>query len=320
MTGGQRLQIRKRILLFSVFLFVSVFIWFLNALSKNYTTVINYPLEYTEMPEDRVFVGTLPRQLELTVNSDGYTIMRYKVFRKPVPINFKVSAFNLNRPGQDSSRAYIITRYLKDQVALQLPAELQLLEIKPDTLHFQFAGRVSKQVPVIPDFRYEVDNQFTILDGISVEPGSVMVTGPDLILDTLEKVYTEKKELGLISRDYSDRVRLRSYNGLEYDRSRVLCTIELERFTEIQLSIPVEVIHQPDSISLQTFPSRIKFTCIVGLSKYERINANLIRAVVDYENITEGERMVEVEIRNVPLYLISYEYYPKSVEFLKSRR
>ena len=35
---GQKLQFRKRILLFSVFLLISVFIWFLNALGKNYTS------------------------------------------------------------------------------------------------------------------------------------------------------------------------------------------------------------------------------------------------------------------------------------------
>ncbi len=303
-----------------MFLLISVFIWFLNALSKNYTTVISYPLEYTEMPEDQVFVGALPEQLELTVNSHGYAIMQYKVFRNPVPINFKVSSFNLNRPGQDSSRAYIITRYLKDQVSLQLPSELQLLDIKPDTLHFRFAGSVSKQVPVVPDFWYEVDNQFTIRDGILVEPGTVMVTGPDVIVDTLEKVYTERKDLGLITRDYGKKVKIRPYNGLEFDQTRVLCRIELERFTEVNLSIPVEVVNLPDTISLQTFPSRIKFTCIVGLSKYDRISANLIRAVVDYASITDDARLLEVEILNTPAYLISYKYYPKSVEFLKSRK
>jgi len=139
---GQKLQFRKKILLFSVFLLISVFIWLLSALSKNYTSVIEYPLVYTDFPEERAFVGELPGHLDLRINAIGYALLRYKMFRKPVPISFKVSAFTLNRPGQDSSRAYILTRYLKDQVSRQLDPELQLLEIKPDTLHFQFARRV----------------------------------------------------------------------------------------------------------------------------------------------------------------------------------
>ena len=131
---GPKLQFRKRILLFSVFLLVSVFLWLMNALSKSYSAEIEYPLVYTDFPEDRVFVGDLPEHLDLLVNAHGYALLRYKTFRKPVPISFKVSSFNLSRPGQDSTRAFILTRYLRDQVDRQLPPELQLLDIHPDTL------------------------------------------------------------------------------------------------------------------------------------------------------------------------------------------
>jgi len=314
------LQFRKKILLFSVFLLISVFIWLLSALSKNYTSVIEYPLVYTDFPEERAFVGELPGHLDLRINAIGYALLRYKMFRKPVPISFKVSAFTLNRPGQDSSRAYILTRYLKDQVSRQLDPELQLLEIKPDTLHFQFARRVTRMLPVKPDFTFEVDKQFTVRDGIILEPDSVEVTGPDLILDTLKYATTVQSDLGLLSRNYSDKVKLRKLNDLEYNRSRVDCTIELEKYTEVQLSIPVEVLNLPDSLSLQTFPSRIKLTCNVGLSKYDRMDKNLFRAVVDYSAIGEKTRELDVTIQNIPDYLISYEYSPKSVEFLISRR
>jgi hypothetical protein len=318
--GGQKLQFRKRILLFSVFLLTAVFIWFLNALSKNYTSVIEYPLVYTDFPEDRIFVGDLPEHLDLNINAHGYALLRYKMFRKPVPISFKVSAFTLNRSGQDSSRAFILTRYLEESISRQLDSELQLLEISPDTLHFQFARKITRMVKIRPDFRYQVDKQFTIKDGIILEPDSVEITGPDIILDTLAYIYTEKSDLGQLSRNFSDKVRLRKMSDLELSRSRINCSIELERFTEVQLSIPIEVLNLPDSIAIQTFPSRVKLTCNVGLSKYDRMDGNLFRAVVDYSVIEERTRMLDVSIQNVPVYLLSYEYYPKSVEYLKSRR
>jgi YbbR domain-containing protein len=292
----------------------------LNALSKSYTSEIDYPIVYSDFPEERVFVGDLPGHLDLLVNAHGYALLRYKTFRKPVPISFKVSAFNLNRPGQDSSRAYILTRYLKDQVSRQLPSELQLLEIKPDTLFFQFARSVTRMLKIKPDFTFEMDRQFTTKEGIILEPDSVEVTGPDVVLDTLKVVSTVKTDIGLLTKDYRDKVKLLAIKGLEYNLTRVNCLIELEKFTEVQLSIPVEVINLPDSLLLQTFPSRIKLTCNVGLSKYDRMDRNLFRAVVDYSSIDEKTRELEVAIQNIPVYLLSYEYYPKTVEFLISRR
>lgn len=317
---GQKLQFRKKILLFSVFLLISVFIWLLNALSKNYTSVIEYPLVYTDFPEQRVFVGELPGNLDLSINAPGYALVRYKIFRKPVPISFKVSAFTLNRPGQDSSRAYIQTRYLKDQVSRQLPAELQLLDIKPDTLHFQFARRVSKKLPIRPAFDFQVDNQFTTKDGIILDPDSVDVSGPHLILDTLQYISTARTDLGLLTRNYDEKVRLNLHADLEYGISKVNCTIELEKYTEVQLSIPIEVLNLPDSLHLQAFPDKIKLTCRVGLSKYDRMDNNMIRAVVDYSTVDDRTNELDVSISNIPVYLLGYEYYPRSVEFLISRK
>ena len=315
---GQKLEFKKRILLFSVFLLISATIWLLNALSKNYTSVIEYPLVYTDFPDDKVKVGEMPAHLDLQINAHGYALLRYKMFRNPVPVSFNVSAFNLSRR-QDSSSAYILTRYLKDQIARQLPAELQLLEIQPDTLHFQFADRITRMVKIVPDFKYTIENQFTIKDEIQLTPDSVEVSGPDLILDTLSYVYTDRYDLGMLTRNYSDKVRLNKVADLQYSISRVNCTIELERFTELQVTVPIEVLNLPDSILLQTFPSNIKLNCKVGLSKYDRIESYNFRAVVDYDKIDERVSTLSVSIQNLPDYLLGYEYYPKTVEFLKSR-
>jgi hypothetical protein len=315
---GQKMQFRKKILMFSVFLLISIMIWLVNALSKNYTSDLKYPLEYTDFPEDRVFVGEMPEKLDLRINAIGFALLKYKIFRKPVPVSFQVSSFTLNR--LDSSRAYILTRYLNDQVAAQLPQELQLLDIKPDTLHFQWGRRLTRTLPVRADFSYELEKQFTTVDGIRISPDSVEVSGPDLILDTLRQILTERSDLGLLSRNYSGKVRLAMHPDLRYSTHRVDCTIELERYTEVQLQVPVEVINLPDSLEMQTFPPRVKLTCRVGLSKYERVSNTQFRAVVDYQEAAEDDNDLEITIQNLPKYLLGYEYYPKSVEFLTSRK
>jgi hypothetical protein len=290
----------------------------LNALSKNYTTDIEYPLVYTDFPEDRVFVGELPEHLDLQINSHGYALLRYKMFRKPVPISFHVSAFNLR--GLDSSSTFILTRYLKDEISRQIPSELQLLEIKPDTLYFRFADKVTQKLPIKPDFSYTVTNQFTIKDKIMLTPDSVEVTGPDLNVDTLSYVLTERMELGELTRKYNDKVRIKQQADLSYSLSSVDCVIELERITEMQVAVPIEVINLPDSLLLQTFPSSVTLNCRVGLSNYERIESYPFRAVVDFLKIEERVPSLNVNILNLPEYLLGYEYYPKTVEYLKSKK
>jgi YbbR domain-containing protein len=179
---------------------------------------------------------------------------------------------------------------------------------------------VTRMVPVRPDLSFQLDKQFTTINGIQLNPDSLTVSGPDAILDTLGYISTERVDLGLLTRNYSDKIRLEKINGLELSSSRVDCDIELEKYTEVQLYIPIEVLGLPDTLSMQTFPSRIKFTCNVGLSKYDWVTDHLFSAVVDYSTVDEQKNELLVSIQNIPSFLLNYEYYPRTVEFLISRK
>lgn len=321
MPEGQKLQFRKKILLFSVFLLISVFIWLLNALSKSYSSELEFPISYVEMPEDRIFAGDPPDHLDLKVNANGYSLFQYKVFRRPNPIEFRLASFTMNHQVSGGNRAYILTRYVRDQVSSQLPSKLQLLEIRPDTLFFQFARRTSRKLPLKPALSFEFDRQVTLMDGIALEPDSVMVSGPDVVVDTMSHVSTVKVDLGLLSRDFNQSVDLDMLGDLEYEIQAVECKIVLERITEVQLQVPVTVSSLPDSLEIQTFPSSVKLTCTVGLSKYELLENHPIEAVADFSMQSGNqENELRVEVQHLPAYLLSFDYYPKTIEFLTTRK
>lgn len=320
MPVGDRSELRNKLLMFSFFLLIAIIIWLLNAMGKNYSTVIDYPVTYTDMPDQNVLVGEMPEQLKLRVDAHGYALLRYKLIGKPQPIVFKVSSFAMNRIGNDSTRTYILTRYIREQVSRQLPPELQLLEIKPDSLLFHFARLKSKSVPVKSTLRFTVDKQFTIKDDIIFIPDSVKVSGPDYIIDTISRIRTRNEDLGLLSRSYKGSIRLEKIENVDLSTSRVDCRIELERFTELQFYVPIKALNVPDSIIVQTFPSAVRVTCNVGLSQYDRLDRNIFSATVDYSEISEGKNTLTVHLKNVPVYVRSFNYTPGTVEFLLTEK
>ena len=188
--------------------------------------------------------------------------------------------------------------------------------IKPDSLLFHFAGLKSKRVPVRSNLRFVMDKQFTIKNGIVFHPDSVDITGPDFIIDTISHILTKNIDLGLISKSYRGNVLLSGIENVNMSHNQAGCVIEIERFTELQLYIPVEALNMPDSMNIQTFPSTIKVTCTIGLSLYERIDKDLFRATIDYLGIAEGSNRLPVSLRNVPAYVKKYDYHPRTVEFL----
>lgn len=306
--------------MFSFFLTLSFIIWLLNAMGKNYTSIIDYPVAYTNFPDELVFIGELPDKLNLRVDAVGYSLFRYKLIGRPEPITFNVSSFAMSRVGNDTTRTYILTRYIRDQVSRQLPSELQLLDIKPDSLLFRFARMKSKMVPVESSLIFEVDKQFTVKDKVILTPDSLLISGPDFMIDTISSIKTKDTNLGQLTKSFSGKVELSGLENISMGTVEVDCLIELERFTEVQFYIPLEAVNLPDTMNIQTFPSRVKVICNVGLSQYDRIDKNMFRATVDYTNIVAGNNRLQVNLLNIPLYVRSFDYNPRTVEYLLSEK
>ncbi len=317
---GNKLEWKRKILVFSFFFVLSFIIWFLNALSKNYTTDIKYPIKYTNFPQNKVLVSKLPDHLGLKINAHGYALLRYKILNRPVPIYFRVGSFAMNRFSNDSSKLYLLTRYAREQVARQLPSELQLVDISPDSLIFQFANQVEKLVPVKPVLDYQVAKEFTIIGTIRLDPDSVLVSGPDLYMDTLQDIPTESRSLGLLQKSYSGQLELKRYKDFTYHAEKVKCDIELEKLTEIQLQVPIQVSGLPDSIRMQTFPQTVRVSGSVGLSNYDRVVPESFWAEVNYQEVKEKKQRLQVKLVKYPGYLKNVDIYPKSVEYLLSVR
>ncbi len=309
---------RKRAILFSFFLLLSVIFWFMNALSKNYTTTIEYPVRYRNFPTDKILVGNLPEYLSLEVNAHGYTLLRYRLSSRYIPLVFNVRSFTMNRMSvADSGVYYIETRFARSYISKQLSSEFNILDIKPDTLIFRFAGVIVKKVPVEPDISYRLGKQLILKRDPVVIPDSVNVSGPDYLIDTISEVKTRPFDAGLITQSVGKAAELVKYDHITYGRDKVRIRFDVEKFTEKTLLVPVEVVNLPDSLNLKTFPHYVQVTCQVGLSNFEKLQPSMFRALVDYDEAETGQnKKLKVEMFRQPDFIRSVKYSPRSVEYL----
>jgi hypothetical protein len=317
-TKAKQLEWKRKMLVFSFFLTIAIVIWLLNALSKDYTTEIKYPITYSKFPPEKILVSDVPDHLGLNVNAHGYALLSNKLSNRPIPLSFPISNFVMNKMPEDTTKFYILTRYARERVERQLSGELQLLEISPDTLVFQFANKVSKWLPLEPMINYELGKGFTVLNGVEISPESIMVSGPDIYLDTLKTLKTEFRSLGKLEKNFNGTLKLANYPRLNYQKGQVNCAIRIEKLTEVQVSVPIQIKGLPDSLRMQTFPQQVTVTGVIGLSGYERIVPEAFRIEVDYDDVLENRSRLEVAMKTKPDELTAAEYYPKSVEYLLS--
>ncbi|MFW5821323.1 MAG: hypothetical protein ACOCWA_08535 [Bacteroidota bacterium] len=312
-----RAGFRRKALIFSFFLLISIIIWLLKALEKNYTTEIKYPVRYRNFPDDKTLIGELPDYLRLNVYAHGYVLLQHKLSSRYIPLVISVNSFTLNPMRERDSGFYFLeTRFLKNHIDKQLGSEFETLEVKPDTIVFPFAEMDEKRLPVKQNFDFQLDKQLILRRSPLILPDSITVTGPDYILDTLQYVSTENKDFGIISTDKELKMELLDIKHTVFKPEEIMVNIEVEKFTEKTLNVPVTVFGAPDSLNLITFPKNIAVNCQVGLSNYERLQPELFKAGVNYSEIQEGDKQLEVRLTRTPDFVYSIKYNPKTVEYL----
>jgi len=307
----------KKFGVFFIFIVIATFLWFLNALSKEYTTIISYPVRYTNFPQNKILVSKLPRHLDFRISSFGFTLLRYKLNTTLMPIVFDVNSFSLRSSNTDNETFYITTKLIQEDFSDQLSSDIKLIDILQDTLFFKFSQKIKKKVAVKADIKFGFQKQYMQKGNLIIEPDSIEISGPQRIIDSIEYVKTRVYEVENLNKEFRKNIQLRKIDKVKFSKKRVSVIQNVEKYTEDNIKIPVEIYNLPDSLIMKTFPNKITLTYLVGLSDYEKVSASQFKFFIDYSLIhAENNSLIEVSLDKYPQYIKLINYYPKRLEFI----
>lgn len=316
----KNIKMDRKLIVFLFFFLLSTIFWFLNQLEDEYVTEISLPVHYTNFPNDKILVNELPDHFDMRVRAFGYKLLEYKISNKFLPYTVNVNSITLRMHSKSSyAKFFSLTRLLNQDIEDHLNSELEIVSILPDTLFFEFADRVFKKVPVVSKLDPVPATQYMIRGKIQFDPDSINISGANPIVDTINSVYTESKNISSLNANYDKKVDLEKINGVSFSEKEVVAKINVEKYTEGTQKIALNVINVPDSLIIRTFPKEVIVTYFVALSDYEKVLPQLFEAVVDF-NETANQNKFNVKILNSPDYVKSLRYNPQSVEYIIERK
>jgi len=311
------IRLNKRFLIFFFFLLLSTTIWFLNALDKTYIAEISYPVAYYNFPSNRTETNDLPSYFTLRVEASGYFLLKQKIGNSVYPIQINISKYLPEIYLTDTSKFFIRTSSFLGEIENQLSEQVKIIEINPESINFIFAEKSTKIIKVYPKIKYKLKRQF-IEKNIKVVPSKIIVSGPINILDTLTQIPTILSNFENLSNSISQEIPLKSFKYLTYSTNKVFVTINIEKFTESSIDIPVILINKPDSINIQLNPEKIKLKFYVGLSNFKHVNRAQFRVVADYNEIIKNNtNKLSVVIKEFPAYVFNLNCNPLTVNYIK---
>lgn len=314
------LHIDRNIISYCICVVIASILWFLNALNKDYTSEIAYPVKYTDFPQGKYLISELPENITLEVKAKGFALLTHQIRTSFLPIIVNVSSYSNHLPEKNNVFEY--TLYLndiKDKINNQLSSDIKLLNIQPEKIDFRFSPAVSKKIAVYPVVDYTMKQQYILKGGIRCTPDSILASGPAQIMDTLKYIYTQPWDAGEIKKERIQTVGLNPIRGIEFDEQKIRIEMQPERYTEANRTIPIRVLNLPDSLTMKLFPGTVDITYEIGLSQYDAIKDSDFTFTVDYTKITSGP-FLPVNLIHSPSYIKDLRYTPQKVEFILEQK
>ncbi|MFO8022102.1 MAG: YbbR-like domain-containing protein [Perlabentimonas sp.] len=312
----QRANLKVRLAIFSFFLVVATILWYLNKLSYEYTTEVTFPLELENTPRGKVIVGDVPEEIILNVRGHGYTLLRYWLASRLTPIKIDLNRLPLERMDGSENKFYLLTSRAQSTVTSQLKTELQLDRIIPDQLHFEFAELKEKKVKVVPQLTYSFEPQYMLAGPVTVNPDSIIISGPNSIVDTINSVSTKELDVDNITSKQTLTSEIVRIDQVSLSKRNVNITIPSEKFTEASFSKPIAIRNLPDTLSLILLPRMVNVKCNVVLSKYRTVSDMYVEAYVDFLQVENSmDNRLRVQVKGEKYIVDNLDFEPRHVEY-----
>jgi YbbR domain-containing protein len=304
----------RRVVVFLICLIIATTLWILNALSKNYSAMISYPVKFANPPENRFLADKTPTKLDLEIDGQGFTLLRFKLLSF-VPITLDIEEITKNME-QNTGTFKVSSRNLIAQIEDQLGNEISIANINPEILVIVLDSLITKTVPVELDITVDFESQFNLKQPISTKPDKVEITGPTIVLDKISVIKTKVNIINKLNASVNQEIELIHPEKTTILPEKVNLNIEVEKYTEKELKIPIEILNKPKNVSVKLFPSELKVLFTVGLSRFEKIKSSDFGASVDYNTIVKDVNNLNISLYKNPEFIQGIRLIPEKVEFL----
>lgn len=305
----------RRIFVFSACLLIATTLWFLDALSKSYSTTLSYNVRYVNPPEKLFLANNPPSKLDLRVEAHGFTLLRHKLAFSFSPILLDLSAFTENMDSVNGD-VRVTSESLIRRIGNQVSNEISIAEVSPATIFLRFDSLMTRIVPIVPKFTMNFKPQFNLNGTVMIKPDSIEISGPAGVVDTITFLPTVPVTFSDLETSIEQLISVQHPVRTRLSPERVLLSIPVEKFTEKKIILPVQIINMPKDLQIKLFPPQVAVSFMVGLSSYEDITSADFTATVDYIQVSSNRETLDVQIEATPLYIQLAKVTPSSVEYL----
>lgn len=260
---------REKVIAFSAALFISISLWLIVNLSRDFNVTIQVPIQIVNLPDDVALSNDVPEYASVNLTGEGWKLI--PIYNNPPRISLTAETQEIN---------------LFDQMRNQVSAfsDLNVQQVDPLSIRIETELKATKRVPVYSRVELNMRNRYGAVQTPVLEPDSVTITGPESRLADISRWETAEIELRDVSSNVERTIDLRSSgSGIRVEPQTVNLRVEVAEFTESEVRVPVRTRNLPSGEAVTYNPSSITVRFDVPIDKFSEVQESRpFTAFVDY--------------------------------------
>ena len=283
---------------FNVFLFfvlLALIYSMLSKLTSNYTKTIVFAVKAVDVPSDQVVLDQSIDSIRLELKGYGYNLAKYYIDQ---PI-IEISLNNLKKV--KSKYQWTKQRNFSD-LQSKFNKSISLLSSSVDQIDFIIEQYESKKVPVELKLEIDYKSGFDSFQEYELSKDSIMITGPNSLIDTINVVQTHKLILNQIDSEINAKIRIKSSenSNITYSDTEIDFQLKVEKFTEESIKVPITIVNIDDTMKINYYPKVVSVLYRVSIKDYKAVNPMDFRVECDLNTINRDNSVLISSITKKP--------------------
>ena len=288
-------------------------IWLIHNLSLNYNDFFSVSIVAECNIQGHSVESANKCDVTARCRATGYKLIRSHIFKS---IAHKVSFKPSDLIHYEEDIFFITTKNLQEYSHQIYGPGVSVEYFVSDTLFFRFPYENYKKVPVEPVSVITYREQYMPDGDITLDQDSIIIYGEPYKLEGVDKVYTRTISHSGVNDNLKGEIGLEEIKDVRFSVDQVRYSLDVKRFVEMELKLPVQPINVPQDKVLRVYPSDaiVKVRCTFPLIDDPERGLELHADYNDYMNFHVGK--CPLKLSGIPRGVIRYEIAPSSVSVL----
>ena len=285
---------QRKVFPFFICLLIASFLWLINALNRNYTRTVAIPVNFVNYPLGKRIINKLPPYILADIKTTGAKLLILLMKKSIADITIDVG--KIPNIKSATKKVSISAASSIGNLSKLLNVEVDLIKVKPDSIHFAFGKTYTKKVYIKPLVQVNYAIPQGIFKRIKVNPQYITISADSLTIAKTDTLYTDKIVLNSLNQRVEQQVAIdvpEALDGLiSLSETKVTLHINLDEYAQKTIRVPVQVLNVPSNVTVKTFPAFVNVTVTAPFNLFDSLNTNTTKAFVDYkQTLSKAERL-----------------------------